>query len=256
MRIATYNVLGLRGYPPENAQPLLGDEDRRVRHFCEVFAGLGADVLALQEGPALPLMRRIAERLQRHLASFPSPTAYPGYLLSRSPIAESRVFSHPGPGAGEGPYSRSAGAARLEVGGQTLWVVAVHLHPRDRALRQREAQVLTAHLDAIAAADRPSVVLGDCNSPIEEPLHQTLAGRGFVNAMRAVGGGIVPTMDTHGVRSAAIDHIYVSGPIGPALSAARVVRDPGFRSGVAPDPGAWVHSDHLPVIADLAWPPA
>lgn len=199
-------------------------------------------------------MRRIAERLNRHLASFPSPTAYPGYLLSRYPITESRVFSHPGPGAGAGPYSRSAGAAR--IGGQTLWVVAIHLHPQDRALRQREAQVLTAHLGAMAAADRPTVVLGDCNSPVEEALHQMLLGRGFVNAMGAVGGAIAPTVDTHGVRTAAIDHRYVSGPVGPALTNARVVRDPGFRSGATAEPGAWVHSDHLPVVADLAWPPS
>ena len=70
--------------------------------------------------------------------------------------------------------------------------------------------------------------------------------------MERVGGGAAPTMDTVGVRPLAIDHIYVSPSLAERLGAARVVRDAGFRSD-APGQG-WVHSDHLPVVAELRWP--
>lgn len=254
MRIATYNVLGLTGHPPDAAREDLGDVGRTVEHFAGVFAALACDVLALQEGPALPVIRAIADRLDLYLAALPSPTSYPGYVLSRHPIRESRAFSHPGPGARSGPFSRHAGAALLQVEGHALWVVDVHLHPSDRDLRLRESARLAEQLRTLGAADGAALVLGDFNAPIGEPVHQMLAEAGFVNAMRAVGGGARATMDTAGVRPLAIDHIYASPALGPALLTARVVRDAGFRQDDPAAPGTWVHSDHLPVVAELRFP--
>lgn len=210
-------------------------------------------MLALQEGPPLEVVRRIAERLECHVATFASPTAYPGYVLSRYPIRESRVFAHPGPGGKEGPFSRCAGAARLDAGGRDLWVVDVHLHPNDVALRAREAEKLAADLTGIAADEALTVVMGDFNSPVGEAVHQMLTGRGFANAMLRVGGGIASTMDTAGIRQLAIDHIYASPLLAGRLTSARVVREPGFRVDEPAPEGAWVHSDHLPVIAALQW---
>lgn len=253
MRIGTYNVLGLTGFPPQAARERLGEAAQKIEHFAGVFAGLGCDVLALQEGPPLEVARRIAERLECHLAAFPSPGAWPGYVLSRHPILESRVYSHPGPGGRDGPLSRCAGAARLEVAGQDLWVVDIHLHPHDVALRAREAEGLAAHLTAFGAEAGRTVVMGDCNSPLGEAVHEMLMGRGFVNAMLRVGGGVAPTMDTAGVRPSAIDHIYVSPRLAGQLVSARVVREPGFRVDGSAPTGEWVHSDHLPVVAELDW---
>lgn len=137
MRIGTYNVLGLRGFPAENARGDLGEPDRVLAHFAAVFSGLDCDVLALQEGPDHATMRGLARRLDRHLAAFPSPSAYPGYVLSRYPILESRVYAHAGPGGAEEPFSRCAGAALLRwTDALKLWVVNVHLHPKDRDLRR------------------------------------------------------------------------------------------------------------------------
>jgi endonuclease/exonuclease/phosphatase family metal-dependent hydrolase len=254
LRLGTYNVLGLTGYPPQAARAQLVDAARTVEHFAAVFRGLNCDVLALQEGPALEVIRRIAERLEVHLAAFPSPTAYPGYVLSRHPVRESRTYSHVGPGGKTGPFSRCAGAARLAAGGRELWVVDVHLHPHDAARRAREADLLAAQLGALLAEDAPAVVMGDFNCPVGEPVHEMLQGRGFVNAMARAGGGIIPTMDTAGLRPLAIDHIYLSPGLAAAgLTSARVVRDAGFRADEPTVPGTWVHSDHLPVVAELRW---
>ena len=252
VRIGTYNVLGLTGFPPQAARALLADAARAEEHFGAVFAALNSDVLGLQEGPPLERVRRIAERQRLYVVCFPSPGAWPGYVLSRHPILESRVWSHPGPGGRDGPFSRTAGAARLQVGTGDLWVVDVHLHPSDRALRAQEAKLLAAHLDGLGAG--PTVVLGDLNSEVGEPVHRMLSGRGLINAMERAGGGIVPTMDTAGVRLLAIDHIYVSPVLAGHLRSARVVRDPGFRQDAPAPEGSWVHSDHLPVLAELGEP--
>lgn len=251
MRLGTFNVLGLTGYPPQFPAGALAAEPERVAHFAAVFAGLGCDVLALQEGPDPATMRRIAERLGAGLAAFPSPSAYPGYILSRLAIRESRVYAHMGPGGPDGPFSRSAGAALLGApGAEPLWVVAVHLHPSDAGLRLRETGLLAAHLDRL---DGPAVVLGDFNSEVGEPVHAMLQARGFVHAALRAGRGIEATMDTAGVRPRAIDHIYVDARMAGRVASARVVRDEGFRAD-AQAPGRWVHSDHLPVTADLAEP--
>jgi endonuclease/exonuclease/phosphatase family metal-dependent hydrolase len=252
VRVGTYNVLGLTGFPPAVAAAALGTGEAREEHFAAVFGGLGCDVLVLQEGPAPDLVRRIAERLQMHVAGFASPTAYPGYVLSRAPIRESRTYAHAGPGGRDGPFSRAAGAARLDLGLQGIWVVGLHLHPSNRVLRDREAELLEGILGDLGAG--PVVVAGDFNAPLGETVHAIFSARGFTNAMEGAGGGVRATMDTDGIRPHAIDHIYVSPELSPALEAARVVTDPGFRAEAPAPAGTWVHSDHLPVLADLRWP--
>ena len=76
----------------------------------------------------------------------------------------------------------------------------------------------------------------------------------FANAMETAGGGIQLTMDTVGINGHAIDHIYLSPSIAGRLRSAEVVRQPGFRHDGPKAAGVWVHSDHLPVVAELDWP--
>ncbi|OGG55594.1 MAG: hypothetical protein A3F84_29270 [Candidatus Handelsmanbacteria bacterium RIFCSPLOWO2_12_FULL_64_10] len=256
MRIGTYNVLGLRGYPPEEAEKVIGDRLGEVAagHFAGVFSGLGCDALALQEGVPFPQIQRVARAMGVRLATFPSPCGWPGHLLTRYPILESRTFSHFAPDAGDRPLSRVAGTALLEVGeGQRLWVVDIHLYPGigedRRARRAPEAAVVEERVAALAAETPNVVVLGDFNCEVEEELHRRLKGRGFVNAMERVGGGLRPTIGGH-----AIDHIYVSPALSGRLVTAEVVRRPGFYLEEPRVPGQWAHSDHLPVVAELDWP--
>ena len=62
MRIITYNVLGLQGYPPGEALEALGSlgGDAHIDHFAGVFAQLDADILALEEGVTAPMIKTIA----------------------------------------------------------------------------------------------------------------------------------------------------------------------------------------------------
>ncbi|MSS71157.1 MAG: hypothetical protein EXS64_06690 [Candidatus Latescibacteria bacterium] len=256
MRIGTYNVLGLRGYPPEEAEKVIGDRLGEVAagHFAGVFGGLGCDILGLQEGVPFPQIQRVARAMGVRLATFPSPCGWPGHLLTRHPILESRTFSHFAPDAGERPLSRVAGAALLDVGDdQRLWVVVIHLYPgigEDRRARRAPEVVLLDERVAALVAETPHViVLGDFNCQVEEEMHQRLKAQGFVNAMERVGGGLQPTIGQH-----AIDHIYASPALAGRLTAAEVIRGPGFLVEEPKGPGQWAYSDHLPVIAEMDWP--
>lgn len=252
-------MLGLTGYPHEAAAADIGHpgDPRSIEHFSDVFAALDADVLALQEGVGHDLLQRLAQRLGRHLVTFPSPLHWPGHLLSRYRVLESRTFSHT---VGDGalcPFSRTCGAALLQVTEvATMWVVCLHLHPGDVDLRVREADLLRRRLEELSRSCENLVVLGDFNCDVDEAAHAHLRALGFLNAMATAGGGLQRTMDTAGIRPWRIDHIYVSPPLGPALTGAAVIRGPGFRTDTPRPEGVWDHSDHLPVRAELRWPAA
>ena len=257
MRIVTWNVLGLTGYPADVAACEIGrpGEASSSDHFAGVFEGLDADVLALQEGVAHSIVQGIARRFGRHLATFPSPQSWPGHVLSRFPVVESRTLSHVVADDSLPRFSRTAGAALLQVSSdQQLWVVCVHLHPGDVELRAREGTLLWERLQGLLPFCENAVVLGDFNCEVDEPVHGHLRDSGFVNAMAAAGGGLQLTMDTADIHDWKIDHIYLSSGLGSRLTSAAIIRDVGFRTDPPRPEGAWDHSDHLPVQADLDWP--
>jgi len=254
MRIVTYNVYGLQGYPAQEASRDMGElgSEDRIDHFVKVFAELDADIIGIEEGVTAPMMKKIEQRLDCHLATFASPTAFPGHVLSRYPILQSRTFSHFDPTVELVPFSRTAGAALLDVDGEQVWVVVIHLHPGDVAMREREADLLKEHVEELMPVAEQVVVVGDFNCDVEERVHEHLKGLDFVNAMAEVGGGVQLTMDTVGINEWRIDHIYASAALAARLQHAMVVRGAGFRDDGPQVEGLWVHSDHLPVVAEFA----
>jgi endonuclease/exonuclease/phosphatase family metal-dependent hydrolase len=257
MRIGTYNVLGFGGYPPAEARKALGDveSEATAAHFQRVFTELDCDILALQEGGSARQISRISRAMGQNAATFPSPGSWPGHLLTPYPILESRTFSHVAPDYESQPLSRTAGAALLQIGQDLrLWVFVLHLYPSSVEMREREAEIILARTAELLRDTPNVVVLGDFNCPVTERVHGDLKRIGFTNAMEAAGGGVVPTMDTAGVTLRSIDHIYLSPTLRPYLTGTEVVRLPGYRDDSPPREGAWVHSDHLPVLATLSLP--
>lgn len=257
MKIGTYNVLGLTGYPKEEAAAEIGlpGEETNGDHFVRVFSELDCDILGLQEGVTVRAIQYIAKKMNRYVATCPSPINWPGHVLSRYPILESRVFSHTDPHQQTPPFSRTSGAALLAINDTTkLWYVNLHLHPSDVDLRIQEANIIKDRLQALQPITDNIVVVGDFNSEVDELVHQHIKSLGFANAMETVGGGIQLTMDTVGIRTHSIDHIYVSPLLIPSLKSATVIRNTGFRHDGPQEKGIWVHSDHLPVVAHLDWP--
>jgi endonuclease/exonuclease/phosphatase family metal-dependent hydrolase len=264
-RIGTWNVLGLQGFAIADAAAELGPPagEPSTSRWVEAFTELDCDLLALQEGVPHDWIREVARRGGWHVATIPSPQSWPGHVLSRHPIRESRVFSHAGPNSSrEDPFSRCLGAGLMDVAGiGECWLVVLHAfpnrpetpEPESRRRREIEARLLEGPLDGLIGEGSPLIVCGDFNSDVEEPLHQVLRDRGFVNAMGWT-GRIEPTFGKHGERPEhiyALDHIYLAPALAPRLTGARVVRDKGFWYPGPMQPGRWVLSDHLPVVAEL-----
>ena len=139
----------------------------------------------------------------------------------------------------------------LDVNGEPVWFVVIHLHPSDVAMREREADLLKGHIEELMKLSERMVVVGDFNCDLEERMHGHLKGLGFVNAMESAGGGVELTMDTVGIKQLQIDHIYASPVLAARLQSAQVVRSPGFRHDGPQVAGLFVHSDHLPVVAEF-----
>ena len=258
MRIGTYNVLGLSGYPPNEGSLALGSPSSEVtaKHFTKVFGSLDCDILALQEGVTLTQIQRITTAMGMQVATFPSPLAWSGHIITRFPIIESRIYSHPKPDAAKYPFSRAAGAVLLSLDeDHSLWIVNLHLHPASIQMRNVESEFISRHIDQLLETQDPVVVLGDLNSQVEEAIHSMLESKEFTNVMLKAGGGIQPTFNTVGLNGRwAIDHIYISGHLADYLTDAEVIRSEGFRHDGPQKPGLWVHSDHLPVVATLDYP--
>jgi endonuclease/exonuclease/phosphatase family metal-dependent hydrolase len=257
VRLGTYNVLGLTGYPASAARTELrgASSPETAAHFTSVFRSLDCDVLALQEGVGAPQMQRIARELGNGLVTMPSPQAWPGHVLTRYPILESRTYSHMAPGAPLEPFSRCAGEVLLLLpNAESLCLVVVHMHPSDQHMRDAEADLLHEKLPELLTLATHMAVVGDFNCRTDERLHEVLHMHDFVNAMEHAGGGVHATMDTAGIEPQFIDHIYLSASLIPYTKNARVVRDEGFRHDAPLPVGKWVHSDHLPVVVELDLP--
>lgn len=253
MRIGTYNVQGFRGYPPEAAAPTLRhpDDEAAGACFARVFARLRCDILAVQEGPSARQMHRVAGLLGYHMAGFASPLHWPGYLLSRYPILDSRTFSRWRPLADRWPFSRMGGAAHLRLDdGSRLLAITLHLHPRSERVRRAEAAFVRERLAELLPAADHAAVLGDLDCAADAPIHAGLRALGFTNAMRAA-GDLEPIYDSTGATAHAVGHIYLSRSLAPALVRAEVIRGPGFWHAGPLPPGAWLPSDHLPVVAEV-----
>jgi endonuclease/exonuclease/phosphatase family metal-dependent hydrolase len=220
LRVATFNVK--HGDNGEGRVDL-----RRLAAAC---AGLGADVLAVQEVDRFGRRSRFRDemaviaRATGLKAVFGAAVrrrwrSYGNVLLARGPISEVEVIMLPRPSDGE---QRVAIVARAAVNGLAVSVAATHLSFRPgEGLPQLE--VLLEALDRRAG---PRLLMGDLNlgPEVVEP------------AVTAAGYRLAPTGPTFPARGprTRIDFVAVSGLEVLAAS--------------TPAPGM---SDHLPVVADL-----
>lgn len=246
IRVCTYNMLNFEGWPQDAATKDLGTatDPRRLDHFTEVIRSLSCDILGIQEGYSVEYMRTIGHRLGLNVVPFASSTRFPGGILTRFPILESRMFNHAGVVNQNMPFSRFGGASLLQLGDTLVWVVNFHAWPHDEEMRKREAEILARQLDQLISITPYIIVLGDFNSGIGGAFDVILTERGLVNAMY---------LDwIEGIRPS-IDHIYVSREMADWVVAGWVERGPGFIRETSEGRG-WANSDHQPTIVELALP--
>ena len=220
LRVATFNVKH-----GDNGQ---GRVD--LRRMAAACAGLGADVLAVQEVDRFGRRSRyrdemaVIARATGLQAVFGAAVrrrwrSYGNVLLARGPISDVEVIMLPRPSGGE---QRVAIVAGVAVNGVALSVAATHLSFRPgEGLPQLEVL-----LEALGRRPGPRLLMGDLNigPEVVEP------------AVTAAGYRLAPTGPTFPARGprTRIDFVAVSG-----LS---------VLGASTPAPGM---SDHLPVVAEL-----
>jgi endonuclease/exonuclease/phosphatase (EEP) superfamily protein YafD len=229
VKVITLNVLG---------------DNRRGRSLIEFLRESDADVIALEE--VSPYWdQQLAALAEIYPYRIPAVGFRPNstVLLSRLPILSADVLVPPAAEfntAWDRPLR-----AEIDVHGQPLVVYAVH-PPTPRSLAQwttRNAQLAwVADMARERDGNRPRIMLGDFNTPPWSFLFRD------VNAtaeLRDAGGTLRQAtrqpmlLPPHlAWLGAPVDHVLVSPDIGVA----------GFAVG------PYVHSDHLPVIADLVLP--
>jgi endonuclease/exonuclease/phosphatase family metal-dependent hydrolase len=251
MRVGTYNVHKLQGFcADEDVAPLDPEAPATADYFARVIEGLDADVLALQEAASPRQLARIAARLGMQGVTLTSPVRWPGHLLARGEVAVLRDFSSVR-AADPSSFTRSGGVVSVQVGGRRLVVVAIHLHPHDADVRAREGDACARMVEELlGGGERALIVLGDFNCDVGEPVHQRLRALGLVAGLPTT---VEATVDTAGVGVRRVDHVYLGPAFAAGAGKARVERTPGFRTD---RPHQRVASDHLPVLVDLAIPPA
>lgn len=256
LRVCSYNIYGFDGWPEDIARKTLGStvNEAYFAHFADVIKELNCDITGLQEAHSSEWLRILASRTDNNVAISSTRTSFPGGILTTYPIAESRDYVSGAP-SGDVPFSRTAGAALLDIHGHDVWVINIHAHPNREELRKEEARLLGDYVDELLSISPHIIVLGDFNSIPDTVIHQALTQRGFLNTMELGADRYYPTMNQRsggtGVR--AIDHIYVSESLAGTVRNSMVYDAPGFRMPNIPEPDTWLHSDHLPVVTELEW---
>ena len=215
MRVVSWNVRSLRDDGPGVARAL---------------RGLAPDVVLVQEAPRLWRSRAACARLARDagLRVVTGGRRAHGNLLLAAPGVAVRSSQDLRLPKRPGLHRRGAVVGVVELAGRPLAVLGTHLD-LDPAARVDSAR----RLRASAPAGLPLVVGADVNDEPGSPAWDVLSA-GLVDA----GAGCGPTFSSADPRRR-IDAVLV---------------DPALRVGACAVVPTGPVSDHLPVVADLAWP--
>jgi vancomycin resistance protein VanJ len=217
----------------------VGDGAAQPADLARVLKESGADIVGLQE-----VTRKQADALKELLAqTYPYQIfikdGIPGKgLLSKYPIIDWEALElDPG---------RPDLLTELDLNGQALRVIVVHpqpprIHPDGiHWTVQTEAQF--QRLFELASDGKPTVLLGDFNMTEQNPHYAVLAKAGLTDAYREAGQGPGNTFPLRWgllplIPLVRIDYIWHSAPL----------------RAVGAKVGADAGSDHLPVLATVAW---
>lgn len=189
--IATYNVENLfdmnddgdeyEEYIPNTAWGWNDETYRaKLRNTSQVIAGIGADIIALQEIESESALKDLKAQINRdglyypyHAFSRSKNTVVSVALLSRYPIQS--VTNHPVSASRE---FRDIMEAKLDIDGKSLRVFVNHWKSKSgpESMRVQSAKVLAKRLSELRP-DEPFLALGDFNSDVEEY-------RGFVRSRK------------------------------------------------------------------------
>jgi endonuclease/exonuclease/phosphatase (EEP) superfamily protein YafD len=204
--------------------------------FSRLVAAEHPDLVLLTEMPGdLDRVRRETPALPAYRVGDPPPSRRGVMLFSRWPVTRWSI---------DGGADGAARVLTAEICDTPEWrgclrVVALHApHPFGDGARQQREQLMLAADAAAGAPDHRSVLAGDFNMTPWAPEFPALLARGNLKDSALSGEFSATWLSRLPFVGLLIDHVLVSPGI--AVLAYKVGDD--------------VHSDHLPVIVDLAIP--
>lgn len=234
LRIASYNIHKGQGI----------DGRTRISRIADVLREVNADIVALQEVVNLENGRKddfqaryLAERLERHFSLGETRKhrggSYGNVTLSRWKIGCADVIDV----SVVGREPRGILRTDLEIGGRLLHVFNAHLGTGFYERRQQAQRMLDEHRLNRSSLTGPRVLVGDFNEwtrgHVTRALQEQFRDGHSHRFLRYGYPGLFPFLN--------LDHLYCDPDL--KIESIRL-----HRSRVA-----LIASDHLPLVADLAW---
>lgn len=249
LRVIAYNVYGCSGWPKDRvlAKKAVAQGQMAKRLALEL-ALYEPDIINFSESPGEAITKEVAKLLGMRHIRFPSAGNWPGTLLSKYEIIDSKNV----PLGYDRPkelFTRHWGRATIKLpDGKSLIVHSAHLHPAaDPSIRLEEIKAMLAAMKGDVEAGHSMLLIGDLNHVPDTEEYKLWVNAGWTDTFAKVGKdkGLTFTADTPEYR---IDYIMAAGPITKRLKESRPLFEGAFRLNIA-DKQSFALSDHLPQFA-------
>jgi len=249
LRVIAYNVFGCTGWPHQRklAQQAVV-KGQMAKRLAMELALHDPDIINFSESPKEELTKEVAELLGMNHVRFPSGGNWPGTILSRHEIIDSKNA----PLDGERPkelFTRHWGRATIKLpNGDPLIVHSAHLFPTaDPTIRLKEIRAMITSMKADLDAGRSMLLIGDLNHGPDTDEYKFWIDAGFVDTFAKVGKGDGPTIKSD-IPKWRIDYVMAAGPIADTVVESRPLFEGAFRLHIN-DKESFALSDHLPQLA-------
>lgn len=249
LRVIAYNVYACKGWPENRTLAKKAvEKSQMAKRLAMELALYEPDIINFSESPSEAVAKEVAKHLGMNHVRFPSGGNWPGTLLSRFEITDSKNV----PLGNERPkelFTRHWGRGTLKLpNGEPLIVHSAHLYPvADPTIRLKEIRAMLASMKDDLDSGRSMLLIGDLNHGPDSEEYKLWIDAGWIDTFAKVGEGKGLTIKADEPKYR-IDYVMATGPIAERVTESRPLFEGAFRLNVA-DPKAFALSDHLPQLA-------
>ena len=253
LRVIAFNIFKLTGWPHQRrlAQQAVA-KGQMAKRLAMEMALHEPDIINFSESPSEELTKEVAELLGMKHVRFPSGGNWPGTLLSKFEVTESRNA----PMMGERPkelFTRHWGRATIKLpNGDLLVIHSAHLHPTaDPTIRLKEVRAMIEAMKPDLDAGKSMLLIGDLNHGPDTEEYKLWMDAGWIDTFAKVGKGEGFTIKAD-IPKWRIDYVMAAGPIAERIIESRPLFEGAFRLNIG-DKESFALSDHLPQLAVFDW---
>lgn len=250
LRVIAYNILQCTAWPAERtlAQRVV-QSHQMPRRLAQELALYDPHVVTFSESPSEKATREIAELLGMQHVRFASAESWPGTLLTKFDVVESRNVPLANSTREAELFTRHWGSAKLRLPtGEPLIVHSAHLYPgSDPAIRLREVEAMLASMRRDLQSGSAALLMGDLNHAPESAEYSRWKEAGWVDTFAKVGQGQGKTYPASEPK-VRIDYVWAAGPLARQIKTSRPLFVGAFRTN-PDDKESFALSDHVPQFA-------